>query len=575
MITVQNYFKEVKSIDSATLPKALKVQFDFTKEATENHKTWEYYNAEKEIRDTIDDYFNKLNKFLAGSDDSEIKAKNAAKDLIRGYVKRGDSIESLRTGSMGAHITAYSAFIRGNKIFVDRLDELKVDFSFPLPAIFNELKAETGKGHKPQQNAKPKLQRQPEKPKPESNVEEVERIEDEVKFIKRYALMEGKTKTDLNILNFINSLQKAIMEKRIRKASPFAKEINYIQDNLCKLHNQLLKITNPNKRKVEIKINKNVLERFIEIGGSKKVRLSVNYLKRYIGIQGKSITKEKAVRLLSVMDKAVQSGKLKANDPFAQKLKESYSSLKHFTTVAKKNETLEVHEAVLNGINSALDGCNCENGGNINGLSGLSVVSRNPEPEIMSIDQAKEQEYEIVEVDPKWQKLIGEFSLPTQFFVHGLGGSGKSSFVMLFSQHLAQLGYNILYVAGEQFNTPTFTQLLNRLNINAGDNFKIVKSLDTLNPADFDFIVLDSKDYLEIDADDFLALLQQYPGKSFIVLSQSVKTGNFTGKERWRNIVDVMLLAENGVIRCGHDKNRWGGSGEVDIFEDQELRLVA
>jgi hypothetical protein len=50
------------------------------------------------------------------------------------------------------------------------------------------------------------------------------------------------------------------------------------------------------------------------------------------------------------------------------------------------------------------------------------------------------------------------------------------------------------------------------------------------------------------------------------VLSQATKNGNFTGTEKWRNEVDVMLLAENGIIYSGKDKNRWGGAGEMRIF---------
>ena len=150
--------------------------------------------------------------------------------------------------------------------------------------------------------------------------------------------------------------------------------------------------------------------------------------------------------------------------------------------------------------------------------------------------------------------------------MYGIGGSGKSSFVLLFSQYLASLGYKILYVAGEQFGTPTFKELLTRLNITAKDNFKIVDSLQRLNPKDFDFVVLDSKDNVGVELPAFRELKKKCPGQSFIILSQATKAGNFTGSEKWRNEVDVMLLAENGVIKSGQDKNRWGGAGEMKVF---------
>lgn len=185
---------------------------------------------------------------------------------------------------------------------------------------------------------------------------------------------------------------------------------------------------------------------------------------------------------------------------------------------------------------------------------------------IMSIEDAKKASFDLIGLQGKWLKLIGQACKPTHFFVYGIGGSGKSSFVLLFSQYLASLSYKILYVAGEQFGTPTFTELLKRLNIAAGNNFKIVDSLNRLNPKDFDFVVLDSKDHVGIDLEAFLELKKQYPKQSFIILSQATKSGNFTGSEKWRNEVDVMLLAENGTIKSGEDKNRWGGTGEMRIF---------
>lgn len=198
---------------------------------------------------------------------------------------------------------------------------------------------------------------------------------------------------------------------------------------------------------------------------------------------------------------------------------------------------------------------------------GLGSLPDEPNTEgVMSIEDAKKASFDLIGLQGKWLKLIGQACKPTHFFVYGIGGSGKSSFVLLFSQYLASLSYKILYVAGEQFGTPTFTELLKRLNITAGDNFKIVDSLNRLNPTDFDFVVLDSKDHVGIDLETFLELKKQYPKQSFIILSQATKAGNFTGSEKWRNEVDVMLLAENGIVKSGEDKNRWGGSGEMQVF---------
>lgn len=200
------------------------------------------------------------------------------------------------------------------------------------------------------------------------------------------------------------------------------------------------------------------------------------------------------------------------------------------------------------------------------GLLGSVSAEKEKTDGIMTIEDIKNATFDLIGLQDKWLNLIGKACKPTHFFVYGIGGSGKSSFVLLFSQYLASLGYKILYVAGEQFGTPTFKELLTRLNITAKDNFKIVDSLQRLNPKDFDFVVLDSKDNVGVELPAFRELKKKYPGQSFIILSQATKAGNFTGSEKWRNEVDVMLLAENGVIKSGQDKNRWGGAGEMKVF---------
>lgn len=89
----------------------------------------------------------------------------------------------------------------------------------------------------------------------------VEQIDEEVKFIKRYVLLRGKEKTKEQILSFINSLQKAIVEKRIRKSSQYAEQIRYIQNILIKVYNNMGKNT-------LLKIRDNVLsEMLVELNG--------------------------------------------------------------------------------------------------------------------------------------------------------------------------------------------------------------------------------------------------------------------------------------------------------------------
>lgn len=65
-----------------------------------------------------------------------------------------------------------------------------------------------------------------------------------------------------------------------------------------------------------------------------------------------------------------------------------------------------------------------------------------------------------------------------------------------------------------------------------------------------------------------------YPNQSFLLSSQGTKSGDFTGSGQWRNEVDAMIYCEAGLAKTDSDKNRWGGKGEMKIFDDH-LKEVA
>jgi len=513
---------------------------------------------------------------------NEKTAREAAKGLIYGYVERGDTVQQLKAGQMGSHNGEFSASIKANKIHVSEIKNKKVDFSFPLQSIYNEIVDELyseGKEieQKPQtqpkkqivKKEKPKEKIQPEKEKQQIKVKPVERIGEEIKFIKRYAMMEGKEKTDQQLLNFLASIQKAIVEKKIRKTSPFKKEIEYIQTNLVKLTNVLRKIPQPSKRIAEIKINPGILKTFQEIGGSEKVRLSVNYMKRYIGIQGKHFTKEKAQRLLDTLTKAVKAKKIFADDPFAERLQAVYKSLVDFLKVAKKNDTLEIHTEVLNGLNATLDGCCCDEKKK-NELNGIEEVKQEEvQPEITntvmsSIDFAK-LKFESLGFTGKWLALIGDPCEGFTAMVFGKPKMGKSYLCVEFAGYLARNHGNTLYVAKEEKLDATLQKKLNDKNVMHRCLFVSDHIPDNLTP--YQFIFLDSVSKLRLKPEDLERLKTENPGKSFIDIYQTTKTGNFRGTNEHQHDVDVVIeVPEKGkAVQFG----RFNQGGEMEIFSEK------
>ncbi|MDP1800839.1 MAG: hypothetical protein Q8L81_05775 [Bacteroidota bacterium] len=394
--------------------------------------------------------------------------------------------------------------------------------------------------------------------KPKVKGKGVELIGTEVSFIKRFVGLHNKTKTKDQVGSFIRSLQKAIVEKRIRKTSRYANTIREIQSQLVSIYKKMA-------NSIKLEFEPKDLNRYYKIAGAEIVMPSIRFIKAFVSLSGKEITKHKAKNLLDRVKKALASKIVNAQDRYYKEVKTVINSLEGF--LSKQGvRSLSIRESQLNGLQIALQGCGCEE---LKGLVNIIAAPRQSSPKddgVMTVQEARKAQFRSVPLTGEWLKLIGKMCLPTSFLVYGLGGSGKTSFVLLFTQYLASIGYKILYVAREQYNTPTFTELLNRLNIDVGNNFQIVKDLKVLNPKNFDFIVLDSKDDMEIGLAEFVTLKEKYSHQSFILISQATKDGNFTGNGRWRNVVDVMLYAEKGILKSGIDKNRWGGSAELQIF---------
>ncbi len=188
----------------------------------------------------------------------------------------------------------------------------------------------------------------------------------------------------------------------------------------------------------------------------------------------------------------------------------------------------------------------------------------------MDLSNLHKTKFDLLGLDGKYLQLIGEACKPTNIFIYGPGGSGKSTLTINLSYYLAKKGNTILYVAGEQFGTPVFSKALIRLGIKEHTNLKIVRNLEALNPSNFDIVVLDSKDSLGIEVEQFTALTKKHPHQSFIILSMATKDSGFTGSEKWRNLIDTMIYCEDMVAYTKGDKNRWGGKGQVKIVVENK-----
>lgn len=189
------------------------------------------------------------------------------------------------------------------------------------------------------------------KKKQHSQITSIERIDEEHRIIRRFVALHGKTKTHDQVMNFLDYVQKAILERRVKKNSPFAKEVMHIQNELVKIYNQMI-----NKKLPELKLSlsEKELKEYGAIAQSQFEMPSIQLLKRYISWDGKRITKEKAIALRDQLTNAVKKGKINKQDAYASEANRAYENLTEYIKNYKRGNALKIYEAELRGVNDML-----------------------------------------------------------------------------------------------------------------------------------------------------------------------------------------------------------------------------
>ena len=284
MLNTNNYFSKAASINWDNLPEALSKGHKLVEGASKNN--WAAYNSNENIKRVVDAFFQKLNEYLDKNPSSVVTASK----------------------------------------------------SLPTKTVKTAPKAATAKPTPATRKMPPKKEAVE---KEEYDSEDVELIDTDVQFIKRYAAMHGKVKSQAQILTLLHSLQKAIIERRIGKDSPYAKEIDMMQKQLISCYEKMGDMA-------EIKIDSKNLKRYLEIAHSQEGMFSVALLKSYIALNGKRDVKDRSQRLFNRIKKAVEQGKITKSDKYADKLNEAYQTLKNY--IDGDSAMLNINKAQLNGL---------------------------------------------------------------------------------------------------------------------------------------------------------------------------------------------------------------------------------
>jgi deoxyadenosine/deoxycytidine kinase len=470
MLNTNNYFSKAASINWDNLPEALSKGNKLVEGASQNN--WAAYNSNENIKRVVDAFFQKLNEYLDKNPSSVVATSK----------------------------------------------------SLPTKTVKTAPKAATAKPTP----ATPKMP--PKKAaveKEEYDSEDVELIDTDVQFIKRYAAMHGKVKSQAQILTLLHSLQKAIIERRIGKDSPYAKEIDMMQKQLISCYEKMGDMA-------EIKIDSKNLKRYLEIAHSQEGMFSVALLKSYIALNGKRDVKDRSQRLFNRIKKAVEQGKITKSDKYADKLNEAYQTLKNYND--GDSAMLNINKAQLNGLMGIL-GENLFQKKSLNGYdddNGMIVSSG----ELLAMD------FQTIGLQGKYKELIGDPSVGFTAMVYGLPKSGKSTLCLDFANYLAAHHGKVLFCAIEEGFGYTLKEKIERLKAHHPNLYITDRVPENLN--DFNFVFIDSVSKAGMDINDIDALRKMHPEVSFIFIYHTTKEGKFKGVNEHAHEVDVIVQVEKG-----------------------------
>ncbi|MCQ2741354.1 MAG: AAA family ATPase [Alphaproteobacteria bacterium] len=385
-------------------------------------------------------------------------------------------------------------------------------------------------GTKSKKEPKPKTLKEPKTPnvKKEFSGEYVEILSPEISFIKRYCNLNGKTISAVKdrVRSLLASLQKAIVEKKIRKTSEYADVIMKIQSNLITILNTsgstTISITNIDELKA--------------LYSNFAVMPNARLVKAYLSIQGKENVKEKSKDLLKRIEKSADN-----TGRFASQIDEIKQSLQKY--IDGSTDTPEISSHTLAGLY---------------GLAGVSPKKKITSGNALGSVDFLTADFKSLDFKGKWLDLIGKPSEPFKIMIYGKAGSGKSTCSLQLAQYLAELGKKVLFVADEEKFGYTLQEKMRRLNIAHSNLFVIDKLPKDLSG--YNVIFIDSINSMGLEPDDILKLDK---GQSWVYIFQSTKDGNFRGSQEFEHIVDTSIVVEN--MKAHAIKNRFGGKREINV----------
>ncbi len=390
--------------------------------------------------------------------------------------------------------------------------------------------------------------------------ETVDTVTESVKFIRRFVNL-TRQKIELHKLTaFIRALQKAIVERLIRKSSPHAKDIAAIQESA------IAHYRNARGKWVYVELDEKLRDKYYAIGRGEKVRGSVSILKRFVKLVDQpygSSLKKTIENILESLAYQYKKEIIKKNDPYFVKVKEAELAMKK---ALRDHSPIRVTSSALNGIHGIIQYETVEpdffdeGGTDLNGIENAEAVELSDEPNAVPAsltgEQLRNMQFDSVELNSYYTKLLGHPARNCFMVVYGPPWHGKSSFVVSLSKSFAENIGKVAYISPEQHGSLSQQVLvagMDALNTPGLQFFRDLPAAGDLRQ--YACVVIDSGTAAGLTLDDATALHEMLARTALVVILQSTKDDDFRGEQGWRHMPDIVLKVKERHVHT--EKNRY------------------
>lgn len=580
---IQERLAIAKSTLKQDLPMTFWNVYDYVSTATSGFTDLSNYNSSDKIRSVIDTFLSKLIAFLE-KNSAEPPAKTKGKSEATHFIDNEKTEKQIREKNKQVQTPSEKKEVsptQRKEQSTDSDSDTSESDTSETEATEIQATKEVATGNKETENevkqARPQslpLQRAYTTPakasaskrsskavSPEDTEEDPiqfsERLPEEMRFIRRFVSFNGKRKFKADYLNFINALQRAIAELRIRRTSAFASQIIHIQ-------NELLRVYNAMGKSHVLDMGAKRLAEYKALIASQKVMPAVQLIKRYISLNGRFDVKHKARHLLNAFERMADKGVITHKDRYSELVDGMYQNLQVYVK-GKKAKVLSISKAELAGLNGVLESCGCQMGEpesaeGLNGIAGAALPAL-PDGAVSSMELPG-MDFQTLGFKGKYLSLIGDPCRGFKILIYGKPKMGKSFLCVDFASYLAHHHGRVLYVAREEGINYTLKQKITELNAQH-PNLYIT---DTI-PEDmrfFDYICFDSVNKLGLTPEDLQAISNVYPDKGFVYVFQSTKDGAMRGDNEFAHDVDSIIhVPEKGLAV---QNGRFNQGGELRFF---------